>query len=151
MKKLFFVAALFLPSAGAWAQSAGQAGVGVNVGDPMGLTGKYWLDHTRAVDVGASFAGDLALYGDFLWNAWDIFPQPKKGRLDAYVGLGPRLELTDDNDFGIRTVAGAAYWIENHPIEVYLEAGPVFQVIPNQRVDFDASLGVRFYFSAANK
>jgi hypothetical protein len=135
------------------AQSAGSLGAGVVIGEPLGLTGKYWFDGIRAVDAGVGFGGgDSVLYADFLWHAWDIVPQPAQGKLGLYVSAGPRLEFESNHDensdarFGIRTLVGADYWIQNRPIEVFLEAGPVFQFSPTTAVDIDAGLGIRFYF-----
>ncbi|MBI5622163.1 MAG: hypothetical protein HY924_00145 [Elusimicrobia bacterium] len=124
----------------------GMLGAGVILGNPAGLTGKLWLDPTRAIDAGVGFSGDAAFYMDFLWHAWDLFPQPKTGKLGAYASVGPRLETRRDAEFGVRTLAGLVYWLPKHPIELFVEAGPVWRVAPDSGVEADGGLGVRFYF-----
>ena len=131
------------------AQQAGGFGAGVIVGDPTGVTVKGWLDDRHAFDAGVGFSGDAAIYADYLWHAWDLFPQPGKGRLGGYVGAGPRIETQRDTAFGIRTLGGLAYWAASHPIELFFEVGPVFRLSPESQVDVDAGLGVRFYFGGS--
>lgn len=146
MRKLILVCLILALGAGARAQQAGRFGAGVILGDPTGLTAKYWLDDTRAVDFGVGFSGDAAFYGDFIWHGWNVFPQPQKGKLAAYLAAGPRIETEKRTALGIRTMAGAGYWVSGQPIEIFMEAGPVFRLDPDRDVDFDAGLGVRFYF-----
>jgi len=131
------------------AQQAGQFGAGVIAGRPIGLTAKYWLNDTQAFDAGLGFGDHLAFYGDFLWHAWNILPQPKAGKLGVYAGLGPLIRMTDDTTFGIRTMFGIDYWISGHPIELFAEAGPVFHVTPNTDVSANGGVGIRIYFNGS--
>ncbi len=124
-------------------------GVGVVVGNPTGVTLKHWLSPAMAFDAGIGFSGDAAFYADCLWHAWDLFPPPSRGRLAAYAGLGPRLETERTAVLGVRTVAGAAYWLAARPIEIFMEGGPVFRLAPGRDVDIDIGVGVRFYLGAA--
>jgi hypothetical protein len=154
--KFVLALAAMTVSSSLWAQNAGSLGAGIIVGEPLGLTGKYWIDETRAVDLGIGFGGEgTVAYADFLWHAWNILPQPSQGKLGLYVGAGPRLETEEHHDegadarLGIRTIGGVDYWVQGHPIEVFLEAGPVFLLTPRTDVEVDAGLGVRFYFAGA--
>jgi hypothetical protein len=143
------LAACILACAGAArAQQAGDLGAGVVVGRPIGATAKYWLDGTKALDLGVGFSDDPVAYGDFLWHGWDLFPQPARGKLGGYVGLGPRIQAAPDTQFALRTIAGVDYWVDKQPIELFVEAGPVFRMTPTGDVDADVGLGVRFYFGA---
>jgi len=153
MKKLILVYLLLLTARPLWAQQAGQFGAGVALGSPVGVTGKYWLDGTKAVDfgLGASSRGNFAAYADFALHGWDILPQPGKGKLGLYVSAGPRVENENGGQFGIRTMGGLSYWIENHPAEMFAEAGPVFELGPDSGVDVDGALGVRIYFAGGGK
>jgi len=150
IKNAVFALVLVAAGGNAWSQQAGQFGAGVVLGVPIGGTAKYWLNDRQAFDFGVGFGdGDTVLYGDFLWHAWNIFPQPQKGKLGAYVGVGPRLETADEAEFAIRTMAGLDYWVENNPIELFLEGGPVFRFTPSSDVSADVGLGVRFYFGGS--
>ena len=153
MKKIILAALLMLVAASSElaAQQAGQFGVGVIAGDPLGLTAKYWLGESQAIDGGVGFGDDYSFYADFLWHLWNLFPQPKQGKLGAYVGLGGLIKADSDEDpsFGIRTLVGIDYWIQNHPIELFAELGPLFNVTPDTDVDLDGGVGVRFYFGGS--
>jgi len=130
------------------AKEKGSFGAGIILGEPIGPNVKYWINSNAAVDFGLGFHNDFSVYSDFLWHDWKILPQPSKGTLGGYLGLGVRYEETEGNDkFGFRTVAGVDYWIDSYPVEVYLEVAPVFQVSPDTDTEFDGGIGVRYYFA----
>lgn len=149
MKTNLMLALLCLVGLGAVparAQNAGDAGAGVVLGAPTGATGKLWLTGTQAVDVGLGWNSELTVYADYLWHAWDIVPQPAQGKIPVYLGLGAQARTFNETDFGIRTVAGIAYWLPSHPVEVFLELVPVFHLTRHAGVGLDGALGVRYYF-----
>ena len=148
MKKfLLIVIGLTMINIPLHALSKDDIGVGVMVGDPIGITAKYWFNDTRAIDMGMGFSPDLKIYGDYLWHSWNAFPQPSQGKLGADIGLGTRLVFAhDDTHLGLRMVAGLTYWIPNKPIEIFAEVAPVLEVSPQTTTDLDGGVGVRFYF-----
>lgn len=127
------------------AQTVKKAGFGVIAGDPIGGTAKLWLDDIYAVDFGLGFSGDTVLWGDALYHMWNLLPQPGEGKVGVYVGAGPRIETSDDPEFGVRAIAGLTWRITRQPIEFFVEAGPVFRMTPTGGVDADAGVGMRFY------
>jgi hypothetical protein len=131
------------------ASQAGQLGAGVILGSPTGLSVKYFLTDTHAVDaVLGEIGGNLSVHADFLWHAWDASPQPAAGRLGAYLGLGARLrDAREDVQVGVRAVAGGALRLRAHPVEIFAEVAPVFQLVPSDFVQLDGGVGVRFYFA----
>lgn len=145
MKKLLFLVCMLAAGAGpVWGQKAGDLGAGVILGDPTGVTGKLWLYDRQALDVGVGFNHHLTLYSDYLWHSWQVLPQPARGRLPVYLGLGAQIA---SDELGLRTVAGIAYWLPHDPVEIFLEIVPVFQLTHHGGVDLDAGLGLRYYFS----
>lgn len=146
MKNILLVIALAAAAASpASAQAVKKAGFGVIAGDPIGGSAKLWLDEIYAVDLGVGFSGDTVLWGDLLYHAYNLLPQPEEGRLSVYFGAGPRLETRDDTEFGVRTIAGLSWRITRQPLEFFVEAGPVFKVTQGGGVDADGGVGVRFY------
>ncbi|MFI5345601.1 MAG: hypothetical protein ACHQ51_04425 [Elusimicrobiota bacterium] len=145
-KTLLVLTFLFAAAAPLRAQKAGDLGAGVVIGNPTGVTGKLWIDGTRAVDAGVGFSTHLAVYGDYLWHSWTVLPQPAQGKMPVYLGLGAQVRTLHDAEFGIRTVAGIAYWLPNNPVEIFLEIVPVFRLTPGTSVGMDAGLGLRYYF-----
>jgi hypothetical protein len=145
---LLTLVCLLAAAAPVHAQKAGDAGAGVILGAPTAVTGKLWLDGTRAVDIGLGWHSELTVYGDYLWHGWDILPQPEKGKMPVYLGLGGQVRTYHDAEFGIRAVAGIAYWLPNDPIELFLEIVPVFRLTPGTSVGMDAGVGLRYYFKS---
>ena len=150
MKKkiLLSFVCLLAAAAPARAQKKGDAGVGVILGAPTGVTGKLWLDGTKAIDAGLGWNSELTVYGDYLWHGWDVLPQPSQGKLPVYLGLGAQVRTYRDAEFGVRAVAGIAYWLPSHPVEIFLEAVPVFFLTRDPGVGFDAGVGLRYYFKS---
>ena len=130
-----------------WAQKAGDVGAGVILGNPTGGTAKFWFTDSQALDAGVGFSTRLALYGDYLWHSWKVLPQPSEGKLPVYLGLGAQFRTVSPNEFGLRTVAGIAYWLPRNPVEIFLEVVPVFRLSPRDSVGLDAGVGLRYYFT----
>ena len=148
MKSALFVLCLLAASPPLWAQNAGDAGVGVILGNPTGVTGKVWLDGAQAVDAGLGVSTHLAVYADYLWHSWKVLPQPAQGKLPVYIGLGAQVRAFHDAELGIRTVVGVAYWLPNNPTEIFCEIVPVFRLTPRDGVGLDGGLGLRYYFKS---
>ena len=49
-------------------------------------------------------------------------------------------------ELGIRIPVGLSYQFESGPFEAFLELVPVFNLLPQTRLDFDGGIGVRYYF-----
>ena len=131
------------------AKESGNLGAGVILGDPTGPTLKFWLHPNTAINVGLGFTKDSLVYGDLLFHGWNVFSKPQKGKLAGYLGLGFRFEeKKKDDNYGLRTVAGIAYWFENYPVEIFLELVPVFQITPDINTGFDSGFGLRYYFAS---
>ena len=123
-------------------------GIGVILGEPVGVSGKVWTSETKAFDgaVGWSFAGDGALYihSDYLWHNLDLI-EVEKGLLPVYYGGGARFLIGDDTKFGIRGVVGMAYLFDSSPVDIFLEIGPIFDFIPSIGFSMSGGIGVRYY------
>ena len=56
MRRIFLLAlGLVLFHSGSVQADHGTFGLGAVIGDPTAITGKYWLDHEHALDMGLSF------------------------------------------------------------------------------------------------
>src|SRR5688572_10937967 len=106
--------------------SAQDLGWGVALGQPMGLTAKYWLDSTAAVDafMGYHFNSNFDMHADYLWHSFSSF-SVQIGRMPFYLGLGGRVNLGNDSNFGVRLPLGLSYLLPADPIELYAEVAPV--------------------------
>jgi hypothetical protein len=138
-----------------WAASAqpGVAkdfGVGVIIGDPTGLSGKYWITRTRAIDMAAAWelSGEddrMELHADHLWH-FDLNMDRMEGRLPLYVGLGGRFLTGHDARLGVRIPFGIGYLFPRIPLELFAEIAPVLDFTPDSDSSVNGGAGVRFYF-----
>ena len=121
------------------------------LGEPTGASLKYWLTEESAVDAGIGWSfhnhDDFHIHADYLFHLFDVIPVDR-GRLPVYFGGGLRAKFRDSRDdlFGIRAVAGLNYLFDDLPIDIFLEGGPVFDVVPNSDVGFTAAIGARYWF-----
>jgi len=125
-------------------------GAGLILGEPTGVSLKYWFDDTWAIDgaITSSFHRDTALqvHSDILWHAFDLF-NVSRGRLPLYLGLGARVKFPDgDDQFGIRAPIGVSYMFDNAPVDIFVEMAPILDLAPSVRGDFNVATGVRFWF-----
>src|SRR5947209_8518661 len=74
--------------------SAQDLGVGIQLGQPMGVTGKYWLNSTSALDafMGYHFNHNFDMHADYLWHTYSSF-NVDNGRMPFYFGLGGRVNF----------------------------------------------------------
>lgn len=128
-----------------------EFGLGIIVGSPTGISAKYWVSGTNALDfgLGYSFAKDnsnLNFHADYLWHDGSLFNSPQK--LLLHYGCGIRLKTVVDgrDSFGARGVAGISWFPTHTPFEFFIEVAPVFKLIPETTLDVDGGLGARFYF-----
>lgn len=117
-------------------------GAGVIVGNPPGVTAKFWYGN-RAMDTGIVFGRDLTLYGDYLWNIFKVLPQSSGGKAPVYMGVG--FQVSPD-EFGLRVVTGFAYWFPHSPVEMFLDVVPVLRLTPGNSGGLGVSAGLRYYF-----
>jgi hypothetical protein len=144
---LVLLAAFAEPAA---AQGSG-VGLGVIVGEPTGLSLKFWQSRTTAIDVAAawSFADQSAfhLHGDVLFHKFDAL-KVEKGQLPFYFGIGGRVKFTDNDTLvGIRIPLGLDYLFGGGtPLDVFVEIVPIVDLAPSTDASLNGSLGLRYWF-----
>lgn len=136
-------------------------GLGVIVGEPTGLSLKYWLSDERAFDAAAAWSfsenDSFQIHTDYLIHNFDLIdPVELSGRLPVYYGVGGRLKLKNDNDgkgrndddalFGIRFPLGITYLFADAPLDFFAEVVPILDIAPDTDIDINAAIGVRLYF-----
>lgn len=135
-------------------------GLGLMLGVPTGLSGKYYLSRNTALDFGFGAYGryrdtrdSLHLHVDFLWHPV-VLAKAEPFWLPLYFGVGGRY-LAFDNDFGdgthlgARVVGGIMMDFERVPLDIFLEFAFVLDIVVSndrEHSDFNGALGVRYYF-----
>ena len=136
-------------------------GFGVILGDPTGLTLKFWTSRENAfvVDVGASYFGSPRIGVDYLWH-FDAF---RSSIAKLYAGFGGVLGIGEGRGFyytehhgfyfrsdngvglGVRGVFGVNVIPRHSPLEFFLEVGLLVGLSPAFGSAGDVGLGMRFY------
>ena len=150
LKCLVILSVVFLAT-NVYAMEREKFGIGVIIGEPTGITGKYMIDNNSAVDAGIGWetSGDneLHIYGDYLFHLYDVIKVPK-GKLPIYFGGGARWVIRDnkDNKLGVRIPIGLEYVFEDISLGAFVELVPVVNLTPDTDVDFEAGTGIRYFF-----
>jgi hypothetical protein len=129
----------------------GRFGVGLILGEPSGVSLKYFWNETMAIDgaVGWSFhrETDLYLHSDVLWHNFELFPVAK-GQLPLYLGVGGRVKIREHEEdrLGVRVPIGVSYIFEDLPLDIFAEVAPVLDFTPSTRGGFTLGIGARWWF-----
>ncbi|MDR9419834.1 hypothetical protein [Gracilimonas sp.] len=127
----------------------GDLGIGVMLGEPTGISVKSWNNERTAFSFGAAWSfgrnDALHLHGDYLLHNW--LSEVEEGELAFYYGIGARLALSDpDARLGLRIPVGLNYIIPEVPLDLFVEAVPIFNFTPSTDFDGNGALGIRYYF-----
>lgn len=152
------VLALALFPGRAEAEEKGIFGAGLIIGEPTGLSVKYYLGDDTAIDgaIGGAFLGKgVQVHGDFLWHPWILEKKPSF-ILPVYIGAGLRvLDRNagggDDDHFriGLRAVGGLLFDFTEAPLDVFLEVAGVADYRTKGDafgLDINLGAGVRYWF-----
>ncbi|HUX51491.1 MAG TPA: hypothetical protein VMW73_11880 [Spirochaetia bacterium] len=142
-----FLVSLLIPGT-LWARPQ-TAGIGIILGQPTGLSLKFWLDKTSAIDVAAAWSflpsGALYAHADYLYHFYNLFPI-KEGALPLYVGVGGSVTIMANPTIGIRIPVGIDYLFHNLPLDAFLEVGLGVSVFPATQVLGTGGIGIRYNF-----
>ena len=149
-------------------------GLGLELGEPTGINGKYFLSSNHALDFGLGsiynyyYAGDgIHLYADYLWHPISLV-SADAFELPFYVGVGGRFWNFDYNcdragnncDYngsalGVRVPVGISFDFNNVPLDIYIQLVPTIDFFTGDyatryhRAYFgvDGNIGIRFWFN----
>ncbi len=149
MKWILFVSLIILTfSINAFSQDNGF-GAGIILGEPTGISAKYWTSNTTAFDgaIAWSFVNEGAfhIHLDYILHNFDLIKVPE-GRLPFYYGIGGRIKASKDARIGARVPLGLAYLFDNAPVDIFLEVVPLLDLVPKTAFRINAAIGARYYF-----
>lgn len=126
-------------------------GLGVMLGEPTGVSGKYWLDNSHALDFGLAYSfvhpkSTFSLHADYLFHNSELIKSSQ--RLPVYYGVGARLHFGngEKGTLGARGVLGIVWMPMETPVDVFIEFAPVFNLFPETSLHMDLAVGGRYYF-----
>jgi hypothetical protein len=120
-------------------------GIGLILGEPTGVTAKYWRNNSHAYNfsLGAPLGSGVGIFADYLIH---IRPFSEIPEVPIYAGGGVFFQ-GGGNDFltGVRGVFGIAYMFDK-PFDVFFEFSPKLGLLPELDFAMRISLGGRIYF-----
>lgn len=125
-------------------------GVGLMIGEPTGISLKYWHSQKNALAGGAAWSlgqyEAVHLHADYLWHNYSVFDDIDNGRLPVYYGIGGRIVFAEnDAVLGARVPVGLNYRFEESPLDLFLEVAPTLNLVPDTDFDINGALGIRIY------
>ncbi len=163
MKRSLHILLLALALAGAAELQAGpskQSPFGLGLAVPvnltpfafgLGLSGKYWLDTTHAID-GTLFGGSgwISVGADYLWHKYYVFSGDMGKRMPIYYGGGGSVTAWSSGPYSGTALAvqgklGMNY-LFNEPFDLYVETTPGINLTPTTGFGIGISVGGRYYF-----
>jgi hypothetical protein len=138
----------------------GPLGLGLSIGGPTGLTGKYYLTSSTGLSFGVGFGGHGFLGGhlDYVLTPLSLITA-EAGMLYPYVGGGVGLGFFGGLGYQFGPIFyRAPLWLDVHltgglawnfhaiPLDVFLEIAPGVALLPGPGLGWHGILGVRYYF-----
>jgi hypothetical protein len=140
-------------------------GLGIVLGEPTGLSAKYWVTSHHAVDFGLaySFNSFVYIFADYLFHFPGAFGTSSRfvTQLNPYIGiggifLGSTSSGRVDNKYftsggssagvGLRLPLGIEWSPGEPPLGIFVELVPGIGIIPSTFGFLEGGIGVRYYF-----
>lgn len=146
MKKSFALVLLILLPIVSYSQN--KLGLGVYLGAPTGITGKYLLSKVNSADLLFAWRFDDAFFvqGHYNFNLSEL-ERYKEGVFNFYAGPGLFFKAASEKDdaFGISGNLGINYFLKQK-FEFFFELSPKVGLFPGTEFDLTGGIGIRFYF-----
>ena len=130
--------------------NSGDFGIGLILGEPTGLSAKYYLGGNNALDFGVAWSlgrhSHFHVHADYLRHNFSAF-NVETGRLPFYYGIGARVLGGDNGVVGVRIPIGVSYYFPNDPLEIFFEVVPILDLAPSTSFSGNGGLGIRYYFN----
>jgi len=140
-------------------------GLGIILGDPSGLSGKWYITSEHAIDfaVGAGWMGghSLHIHADYLFHF--MLTNHAVFDLPLYIGVGPTFafwygpyhdrywgtsDYWGDTRFGlgVRVPFGISFQFNPVPLDLFLEIAPALGLLPGIGFFVEGGIGLRYWF-----
>ena len=145
-------------------------GLGIELGEPTSINGKWFVGRDQALDFGIGTIyhyrdrSGLNLYADYLWHPL-VLTSAEAFELPLYVGIGGRYWDFDygcdrngnncvfnASGIGVRVPVGISFDFNNVPLDIFIQLVPTLDFYRDYSehdvyLDVNFSLGIRYWFS----
>jgi len=148
-KKLIFILLFFIVGNVSFANTPGNFGLGLILGEPTGLSLKVWQSDYIAYDAALAWSfgkkGNVHIHIDYLLHNYRII-RTANSYTPIYYGIGGRIQTQDETALGVRIPLGINFRSRRIPIDIFLEIVPTLNIIPKTEFDLEGGIGARYYF-----
>ncbi len=127
-----------------------QIGAGIIIGEPTGVSFKYWTSATTAFDAALAWSfldeGAFHIHADYIFHNFTLI-RISEGKLPFYYGIGGRIKTAEKSQIGVRVPLGLAYIFADVPVDIFLEVVPILDLAPKTDFRINAALGARYFFN----
>ncbi len=120
--------------------------LGVLLGEPTGLSAKYWFDQRFAADAALAWnfgQGTLGIYADYLIHPFRLFGN------HVYIGAGATVRAGGDWFLGARFPIGYQSFSDRLPISFFAELAPRIGLLPPAALGLGGGGGIRVVWGKA--
>jgi hypothetical protein len=120
--------------------------IGIIIGEPTGLSAKFWTSGRTAVDFGVAWSfsgsGSMHLHSNYLLHFWI------QSGTAFYLGFGGRMLIKDTPEIAARIPLGLQVNLAGGRLALFFEGVPMLAIYPDTGNGFDVNggLGIRFRF-----
>ena len=149
MKKVIVCAVLLAAFSGA---ASAQTSVGVIAGEPTGVSVRQVLGSAASLDLAVAWSlvargengagGSLYFHVDYQQYFEQI--DVEAVQLLFFVGIGPKIYVSDVPVIGARVPVGIFYNFPELPLEAFLEIAPGLNLFPATEFDVMGAIGLRY-------
>ena len=147
--KLKYAVLFLLLSNVLFANTPGNFGLGIILGEPTGLSLKVWQSDYVAYDAALAWSfgekGNVHIHIDYLLHNYKII-RTDNSYTPIYYGIGGRIQTKDEAALGVRIPVGINFRSRRIPIDIFLEIVPTLNIIPKTEFDLEGGIGARYYF-----
>ena len=113
--------------------------IGVVLGEPSGISGKYMLSDKTAIDGVIGFGSGIMFHCDYLWHDYNAL-KVTEGQMPLYYGIGA---LVTEKDFCVQGKIGLEYLFDTNPLGIFIEIAPAV----GTDFIFQGGVGIRYRLS----
>lgn len=151
MKKILFMITFILINF-VYSQDAGL-GFGFNLGEPIGLGYKYWIDNNSSLDgvFGYSYLktdGQMdisVVYNKVSYNYLSIYE--KKYHVNHGLGLSYSTNFSGSYILGVKANLQLFSYIIESPTDYYIYVSPILGLFPKVNLYMDFGVGIRYFIN----
>ena len=152
MKRLSIVLFLFITFFVSNSTSAQDKniGLGIIVGEPTGVSIKYWTSSTTAFDGALAWSfidgGAFHIHADYIFHNLNLI-RISGTKIPFYYGIGGRIKTANKTQIGVRVPLGLIYMFNNAPVDIFFEVVPILDLAPKTDFRINAAIGARYFFN----